>query len=72
MPAPPTKGARVWVRVDGKTRCGAITSEPGESHFLNCQGVVIVLDGGTTIIATTDATRGTQWDLERRRTPRPS
>jgi hypothetical protein len=62
----PKAGARVWVRSDGSVKRGTISVVADDGGYLagNDPGVTIVLDGGTSVVATTVASRGTIWDLD--------
>jgi len=62
----PQAGACVWVRSDGSVKRGTILVVADEGGYLagNDTGVTIVLDGGTSVVATTLASRGTIWDLD--------
>ena len=59
-------GARVWIHCDdGSTQRGTISIVNGNNGgFANDTGVMIVLDGGTTVVATTVAQRGELWDFD--------
>jgi len=61
----PLAGARVWVCFEGSVQRGTISVVNDEGGYLTGTdaGVTIVLDGGTSVVATTLASRGTFWDL---------
>jgi len=62
----PKAGARVWVRFDGSVRRGTISTISQRDNRLTSDdaGVMIVLDGGTSVVATTVAARGAVWDFD--------
>jgi hypothetical protein len=62
----PKAGARVWVRSNGSVERGTIAVVADDGGYLagNDPGVTIVVDGGTSVVATTLASRGTIWDLD--------
>jgi len=62
----PKAGARVWVRFDGSVRRGTISTISQRDNQLTSDdaGVMIVLDGGISVVATTVAARGTVWDFD--------
>jgi hypothetical protein len=62
----PKAGARVWVRSNGSVERGTIAVVADDGGYLagNDPGVTIVVDGGTSVVATTVAARGSVWDFE--------
>ena len=63
----PKAGARVWIRSDGSVKRGTISIVADDGGYLagDDTGVTIVLDGGKCVVATTLASRGAIWDLDR-------
>jgi len=62
----PKAGARVWVRCDGSVKRGTISTVRHRTDQLASDdvGVTIVLDGATSVVATTVAARGSVWDFD--------
>lgn len=57
-------GSRVWVRNDDQVRFGVIKTIGITPSFFSTKGsMVIVMDEGHRVLATTMATRGTVWGL---------
>jgi len=62
----PKTGGRVWVRFEGSVKRGTISTIRHRNHQLTSDDadVTIVLDGGTSVVATTVAARGAVWDFD--------
>jgi hypothetical protein len=62
----PQAGERVWVRFDGSVKRGTISTVRQKDGQLirDDAAVTIVLDGGTSVVATTVAARGAVWDFD--------
>jgi hypothetical protein len=57
-------GSRVWVKNDDQVQFGVIKTFAITSDYFSAKGsMVIVMDDGHRVVATTMATRGTVWDL---------
>jgi hypothetical protein len=57
-------GARVWVKNADAVQFGVIqTLAPSAGYFRAEGSLVIVLDDGRGVVATTMTSRGTRWDV---------
>ena len=57
-------GARVWVKNADTVQFGVVqTTTPSAGYFAIEGSLVIVLDGGRGVVATTITSRGTIWDV---------
>lgn len=57
-------GARVWVKNADTVQLGVVqTIAPSAGYFRSEGALVIVLDDGRGVVATTMASRGTRWDV---------
>jgi hypothetical protein len=57
-------GSRVWIKENDEVQFGVIeTIATTSGYFTNKGSMVIVMDGGHRILATTMAARGTTWDV---------
>jgi hypothetical protein len=57
-------GSRVWVKYDDEVRFGVIeTIATTSGYFTNTGSMVIVMDDGRRILATTMRARGATWDV---------
>jgi len=62
----PKAGARVWVRFEGSVQRGTISTINQRHNQLTSDdaGVMIVVEGGRSVVATTVAARGAVWDFD--------
>jgi hypothetical protein len=57
-------GARVWVKNADTVQFGVVqTIAPSAGYFRSEGALVIVLDDGRGVVATTMTSRGTRWDV---------
>jgi hypothetical protein len=57
-------GSRVWVKDNNQVQFGVIeTIATTSGYFTNTGSMVIVMDDGRRVLATTMAARGTTWDV---------
>ena len=57
-------GSRVWVKYNDQVQFGVIeTIATTSDYFTNKGSMVIVMDDGRRILATTMRARGTTWDV---------
>ena len=57
-------GSRVWVKNGDKLQFGVIETIGTWNGYFKSEGsLVILLDSGTSAVATTIAVRGTTWDV---------
>ena len=57
-------GSRVWIKENDQVRFGVIETIATTSGYLTNKGsMVIVMDDGRRVLATTTAARGTTWDV---------
>jgi len=62
----PKAGVRVWVRFEGSVQRGTISTINQRHNQLTSDdaGVMIVVEGGRSVVATTVAARGAVWDFD--------
>lgn len=59
-----TAGARVWIKEGGQKHYGIIESiAVTQGFFGNTASMVIRMDDGHKVLATTSGARGTMWDV---------
>jgi hypothetical protein len=57
-------GSRVWIKENDEVQFGVIETISTTSGYFTSNGsMVIVMDGGQRILATSMAARGTTWDV---------
>ena len=57
-------GSRVWIKENDEVQFGVIETISTTSGYFTRKGsMVIVMDGGQRILATSIAARGTTWDV---------